>query len=135
MSEQFRILKQTVEREERAERLFELEGLPPLVEYKRHRYRAEAVDVLLTVDSVRLVWVNGEFRVARVDGRRLKMDGPPGALTGARLYGRRWFELEDVTDENRPPDWLADLVRLSPEPSMLEYQTQQDQEKRKRAGT
>lgn len=125
--EKYRILSTTVQRQESAERRFYIEGLPPLVEYQRNYHGQGPVDVLLHVDQVILVWLNGEFRAARVEGRRLKKDGKPGQQHGYRNYTKRWFT--EHADEI--PDWLRDLVHLSPEPSMLEYQTQQDQARRR----
>lgn len=127
--ETYRIASATVDREERATRTFLFEGLPPVVEYQRDRYGAKPVDVMLHVDRVTLTWINGEFRTAKLEGRRLKQNGKPGAQHGYRHFGRRWF----ADSPDQIPGWLLDLVRLTPEPSMLEFQTQEDQRKRREA--
>ncbi len=125
------ILGQTVKRREEASRTYELDGLPPIVEYVRGSYRQSGqVNVRMSVDRVTFSWLDGVFRNACVEGRRLKTSGQPGLVHGRRHFGARWFREEELRAE--VPDWLLELARTTPEPSMLEYQTQQDQERRKR---
>lgn len=131
-----KVVSQSVKREERAERRYVVEGLPPLTEYMRG-HGAEERPVLLDVQIVTLVWINGAFRTAKLEGFRLKSNGKPGRVDGSRWIPARMFEparLKAMEDHEhiRPPDWLVDMVRTAPEPSMLEFQTQEDQRSRGR---
>jgi hypothetical protein len=126
-------------REERAERTLLVRDAPPVLEYVR-RGRREEDDrpVMLHVDRIKVTWINGALSYVRCEGRRLKADGKPGTRDGSVGYTSRSFQPDrlDATPEGspyRPPNWLVELVREAVEPSMLEYQTQEDQRARRRA--
>jgi hypothetical protein len=115
------VLSQSVRREERAERTFRVRDLPPIVEYRRG-YGTHFTDVWLYVDRITLIWVNGRFRTAKLEGRRTKSNGEPGRAEGCAFFSAHRFTPEQVEakHDGTPPSWLVELVKSAREPSMEE---------------